>query len=129
MSRASSLSTLMSPQRLSAVRTMGYALALGDLESWEIASALWVARLSDDERVALAWAALKALEPKQAREVFKAALSGAGGPDAALFSVMDQAAFWADMAEAEELEAYCLASFNRMAPGRQAAFLDHVQER
>jgi hypothetical protein len=42
---------------------------------------------------------------------------------------MDQAVFWADMAEADELDAYCLASFNRMAPQRQAAFLGFIQGR
>jgi hypothetical protein len=48
---------------------------------------------------------------------------------APLFNYMDQAAFWADMATPDELDAYALASFNRMAPQRQAAFLGFVQGR
>ncbi|EEX08744.1 hypothetical protein SL1157_0763 [Ruegeria lacuscaerulensis ITI-1157] len=40
---------------------------------------------------------------------------------------MDQAIFWADMAEQEELEAYCVASFKRMYPARQRDFLEYVQ--
>lgn len=51
----------------------------------------------------------------------------AGMPQAPLFNHMDQAAFWADMAEPVELDAYCLASFNRMHPARQSAFLAFVQ--
>ena len=43
-----------------------------------------------------------------------------------LYGYMDEAAFWAEMAEPEALEAYCLASFERMAPARQSAFLNHV---
>jgi hypothetical protein len=42
---------------------------------------------------------------------------------------MDDAAFWADMAEPGELEAYCLASFKRMIPARQMDFLAFVQRR
>ena len=50
-------------------------------------------------------------------------------PQAPLFNHMDQAAFWADMAEPDELDAYCLASFNRMHPARQSAFLAFVQRK
>jgi hypothetical protein len=42
---------------------------------------------------------------------------------------MDEAAYWADIASPEELEAYCLATFQAMQRGRRAAFLDHVQGR
>ncbi len=55
--------------------------------------------------------------------------AGAGPPIAPLFGYMDEAAFWADLAEPAELEAYCLASFRAMSRERQAEFLDYVQGR
>ena len=84
----------------------------------------------DKVRAALAFMGLKALDRGDAMMTAEAALcAGAGQPHAPLFGFMDQAAFWADMVDPEELEAYCLASFNAMPRGRQAAFLDHVQGR
>jgi hypothetical protein len=88
------------------------------------------ARLSDRQRAALAFMALKSLDQDDATLTTETALSGgAGQPMAPLFNYMDQAVFWADMAEADALDAYCLASFNRMAPQRQAAFLGFIQGR
>lgn len=46
-----------------------------------------------------------------------------------LCGVMEEAAFWADMASRVELKAYCLATFQRMKSSDQAAFLDYVQGR
>jgi hypothetical protein len=46
-----------------------------------------------------------------------------------LVNYMNEASFWADRAAPTELDAYCLATFNRMAPDRQAAFLDFIQRR
>jgi hypothetical protein len=89
-----------------------------------------VARLTIKERVALAFMALKALDRDDATMTAEAALcAGAEQPQAPLFGFMDQAAFWADMAEPDELEAYCLASFKAMTSGKQAAFLGYVQGR
>lgn len=48
-------------------------------------------------------------------------------PIAPLISDMEQAAFWADMASAGTLDAYCLACFRKMAPERQAAFRSHIE--
>lgn len=99
-------------------------------DDWvDIVSELLV-RLTVQERAALAFMALTSLDLETAFLTADTALHrGAGAPLAPLFSFMDEAAFWADMAEPEELEAYCLASFNRMATGRQAAFLDYVNGR
>ena len=53
-----------------------------------------------------------------------------GWPGAAFMGrVMEEAAFWADMASRVELKAYCLATFQRMKPADQAAFLGYVQGR
>lgn len=46
-----------------------------------------------------------------------------------LCGVMEEAGFWADMASRVELKAYCLASYRRMTPADQAAFLGYVQQR
>ena len=46
-----------------------------------------------------------------------------------LCGVMEEAAFWADMASRVELKAYCLATFQRMTPADQAAFLGYVQQK
>ena len=48
---------------------LGYALTLGDFAGWAAASAVWAVRLTAEERAALAWAALKSLEPEQAEAV------------------------------------------------------------
>ncbi|MDO5371098.1 hypothetical protein [Paracoccus sp. (in: a-proteobacteria)] len=46
-----------------------------------------------------------------------------------LCGLMEEAAFWADRASRAELKAYCLASYQRMTPADQAAFLGYVQQR
>lgn len=107
---------------------LGYVLTLGTQDAWCGLVPVLMARLTVEERANLATMALKALDRDDAMKATEAALSaGAGQPQAPLFSFMDQAAFWADLAEREELEAYCLASFNGMSRERQAAFLDHVR--
>ncbi len=109
---------------------LGYVLTLGTQDAWFGLVPVLVARLTVAERVSLAFMALKALDADDATLTAKAALDrGAGMPIVPLFSHMDGATHWADMAEPDELDAYVLASFNRMAPPRQAAFLDYVQGR
>ncbi|MEG3663074.1 hypothetical protein [Celeribacter halophilus] len=113
-----------------AARSVGYALWLDSEDEWCGLPVILRARLDERQRAALAFMALKSLDRDKAMQTAEAALhTGAGSPQAPLFGVMDQAAFWADMAEPEELEAYCLASFNAMQRPRQAAFLDFVRGR
>jgi len=108
-------------------RTVGFALWL---DEWEGLPVILRARLNNRQRAALAFMALKSLKRDDAAITARAALAEeAGQPIAPLFNHMDEAAFWADMAEPEALEAYCLASFNRMAPAQQSAFLGFVQRR
>ncbi|RFP86345.1 hypothetical protein DZK27_14760 [Rhodobacteraceae bacterium 63075] len=130
MSSSTSFSKLMNRPHLKVVRMLGYVLTLGTQDAWWGLVPVLMARLTVEERAALAFMALKALDRDDATMTAEAALDqGAGQPQAPLFSHMDQAAFWADMADPEELEAYCLASFNAMPRVRQAAFLEYVQGR
>jgi len=127
----SAMSNLAKPQHKAAVRSLGYALTLGDFDAWDGTSAVWAARLTLQERAALAFSALRSMEAEEAEMTACAALYGsdAGPPVAALCGVMDEAIFWADRASTAELDAYCLASFNRMTMPRQSAFLSFVQRR
>ena len=112
-------------------RMVGYTLLLGeDTENWHSLTVVLTARLTPQERVAMAWAVLRSLTPEQVIAVAEAVLpDGTSAPIAPLFSRMDEAAFWADIAEPEALEAYCLASFRAMPRQRKAAFLKFVQGR
>ena len=125
------MSKFIKPAHKSVARSIGYALTTGDSDGWGMFTAVTLLRLEDVERVGVAYAALRSLNPDHVKDTLEAALgrSGVGMPQAPLSNHMDQAVFWADMAEADELDAYCLASFNRMAPPRQSAFLGFVQER
>lgn len=130
MSKKASYSAYMKPAHLKAVRALGYTLTLGDPAAWWDLSSILAGRLTLSERAALAFMVLKALDDEAAQMVAEAALDGAvGAPLPPLANYMQDAGFWADMAAPDEVEAYCLATFNRMQPGRQMAFLDHVQGR
>ncbi|WP_306114187.1 MULTISPECIES: hypothetical protein [unclassified Roseovarius] len=130
MRSTSHFSAAVSEEHRKAAKVLGFALHLGDFNSWVKLSGVWSVRLKDEERAAIAYAALKSLPPHQAELTAGAVLpEGAGMPQVALFSEMDQAAHWADLASEEELDAYCLAAFNRMHADRQLAFLDHVTGR
>lgn len=111
-------------------RCVGYAAWLDSPDAWLGLPVVLASRLEPHQRAALAYAALRSLDPEQGAAVCDAVLpSDAEQPQAPLLGFMDQAAFWADMAEPDELAAYCLASFDAMPRGRQAAFLEHVQGR
>jgi hypothetical protein len=112
------------------LRSLSETLCRDDYPAWAGFAAVLRARLGERQIAALAFMALRALDRDHATMTAEAALgSGAGQPQAPLFGFMDEAVFWADMAEPAELEAYCLASFSAMPRGRQAAFLDYVQGR
>ena len=105
-------------------------------DAWAGLPAILRAHLNERQRGALAYVALRAMDAENAAQIachFSSRqvgdLGGAGMPGAPLFNHMDEASSWADMAEPAELDAYALASFNRMAPARQAAFLNFIQRR
>ena len=113
-----------------ASRSIGYAAWLNTSETWQGLPVILRSRLDARQRAALAFTVLKSLDRDDAAKTMQAVRSeGAGQPIAPLFNAMDEAAFWADLATPEELDAYTFASFNRMAPARQAAFLNFVQGR
>jgi len=117
-------------QRVAKMLVCALQLTETDVSVWHGLTKVLSARLSPKERGALAWAVLRALTPEQIIATVEVVLpQGAGQPVPPLFNYMDQAAFWADMAAPDELEAYCFNSFNRMPAKRQAAFLDFVQGR
>lgn len=111
-------------------RMLGFALLLETPVDWQGFGQAIASHLTGKQRSALALMALRSLEPDDAALVANTAVPDkSSDPIAPLFNHMDEAAFWADMAEPTALEAYCLASFNAMTGPRQAAFLDFVQGR
>jgi len=109
-------------------RCVSYCLKLADAEAWHGLTVVFTTRLTPKERTALAWAVLRSLTPEQVVAVVETVLpDGTSAPIAPFFNHVNEAAFWADMAEPEALEAYCLASFNAMPSSRQAAFLEFVK--
>ena len=130
MTAKRSFSRQMSRQHLAATRALGFTLTLRTDSAWSGFRDVIALRLSDEERAALAFWALRSLSDEHAAATMQAAadlsrLDGSPLPD--LCNPMDEAGFWADMAEPEELDAYCLASFNAMRPDRKADFLKFVQ--
>jgi len=79
-------------------------------------------------RAAIAWGALRELDPDDAAMVAAHFLpnDGAGPPIPAFDGVMQEASHWANVASRSELDAYALACVTRMAPARQSAFLAYV---
>lgn len=119
--------TLTEHQRVA--KAFGDTLVLGTPSAWLGLVPVLCARMTPSERQALAFASLWSLNPADAQDAVQAAQKdarGCGWPIAPLISFMDDAAFWADMAEPDEIKAYCLACYDRMAQQDQAAFLNHV---
>ncbi len=115
-----------------ASRMIGYCLVLDTQDAWWGLVPVLSARLTVSQRASLAFMALKALSKDVALATAKAATGknqGAGAPGAPFLSFMDEAAFWTDLAVPEEIEAYCLTTFNAMPPARQCAFLEFTQGR
>jgi len=96
---------------------------------WPDVSAMWSRCLSSDVRAKLALTALDACEDDHAQNIAQHVLGGAGAPVAPLYSPMDEAAFWADLASLDELKAFAVASFSRLPKHERAAFLDWADER
>jgi len=127
--KKSTFSRYMKPAHQRMSRMLGYCLTLGTPEAWSGFSLVAAVRLDVTERAALGFAALNALDTKQARMTAAASLGAACGPLPPFLGGMEDATQWAEWAGPAELDAYCLAAFRRMAPARQAAFLRFVQRR
>ena len=98
-------------------------------DAWAGLPVIFRARLSERERGMLAYFAMCAMDVENAAKVNDAFTNGAGIPGAPFFNHMDEATFWADMADPGELDAYALASFNRMGSARKKAFLNFIRKR
>ena len=87
-------------------------------------------RIRNRETASALCHAILACEPIDAREIMAVAYAdlSIGMPIAPLFSVMDEAWFWASVSTQNELKAYTLACFTSMTPRNQAAFLAYVQQ-
>lgn len=120
----------ISTYHFKAVKTLAYVLKSGTAGAWHGLVTVLSTRLSKQELKALALVVLEALDRDDASQVAEAVLyGGAGQPQPPLFSYMDQAAFWAEMAEPEEIEAYLIVTYGAMPRSRQVDFLNYVQKR
>lgn len=83
------------------------------------------------ERARILCLAIADCDPRDACQIMAAALDdlSAGMPGAPLFSYMDQAAWWSDLASEPELKAYLLACWTRLSPRVQDDFLRFIERR
>jgi len=107
-------------------RVLCDALTRKSYEGWADASTIWGTRLEVAERAALAWAALRSLEPDDAELVAVEVLDGAGYPLPPSMTPMEDARWWTAMASRRELKAFAICAFEALCPSDQAAFLAHV---
>ena len=78
------MSEFIKPAHKSVARSIGYALTTGDSDGWGMFTAVTLLRLDDVERVGVAYAALRSLNPDHVEDTLEAALgrSGVGVPQA-----------------------------------------------
>ncbi|MBL3553865.1 hypothetical protein [Rhodovulum sulfidophilum] len=122
------ISKIIPPAYKRMSRTLGYCLLLGSYDAWIGFSCLAKSLLTARERASLAYAALRSLEPEQAEMTAATVLRAAGAPMPPFLRGMEEARFWASLANRAELKAFALASFEAMAPQDQAAFFRHISE-
>ena len=129
--KASSLSNLMRREHLKMTRILGYTLILGTADAWQGFARVAAIRLDVEERAALAWAALRSLDPETRALTIEAAFEperGAGMPGVPLDDFADEAAYWAERAAPDEASAYAVAIFKAMSKRRKRDFAAYVQE-
>lgn len=127
--KRSSFSQFMKPEHKRMSRMIGYTLTLGDADTWAGLATVAMARLTVEERAALAWAALRALDtPEQAEQVAEAVLSFADYPLPTFLNPMEDARWWASFASLKERKAYALAAYEALPMREQMAFRNHISE-
>ena len=125
----SSLSKYMKPEHKRMSRMLGYTLTLGDADAWAGFAIVATARMTVEERAALAWAALRSLDtPEQAEMVAEAVLRFADYPLPTFLSPMEDARWWASVASLKERKAYALAAYEALPLKEQMAFRRHISE-
>lgn len=108
----------------SACDALGAALALGqDADAWAAVVAIWRHRLTDAERAAVAWAALRSLPPETRAAILGAVDPEAGPPLPPLLAPMQAARWWATIASRAELRAYAAAAFQALPASDRGRFL------
>lgn len=118
----------MRPAHKRMARAIGFCLTLGNFDAWAKFSHLAALHMADEERAALAWAALRSLSPDQARATAAAALRPSGDPLPAFLGGMHDARFWASIASRAELKAYAVAAHDAMSTRDQVAFSQHIRD-
>ncbi len=127
--KRSNLGAFMNPSHKRMARVIGYTLTIGGADAWAGFTTVTRARLTVEERAALAWAVLRSLDtPEQAGQVAKSVLSFADYPLPTFMNPMPDARLWASCASAEELKAYALAAHDAMTVRDQMAFRNHISE-
>lgn len=119
---------MVKPEHKRMSRMLGYCLTLGTAEAWAGFAAVAAVRLSETERAALAFWALKALGADNALMTAAASIGTDGAPLPTFLGGMDDARFWARLATPIERKAYALAIYEAMAPSDQAAFSQYISK-
>ncbi|KPN62097.1 hypothetical protein AKJ29_07375 [Aliiroseovarius crassostreae] len=119
----------MKPEHKRMSRMMGYTLTLGGYDAWEGFSLVAMARMTPEERAALAWAAMRSLDtPEQAELVAESVLKPADYPLPTFLSPLADARWHASLATTKERKAYALAHYEALSPREQMAFRKHISE-
>lgn len=110
-------------------RVLGYALTSGGADAWTGFATVANARMTIEERAALAWAGLRSLDkPEQAELVAESVLQFADYPLPTFLNPMDDARWWASFASLKERKAYALAAYEALPERDQMAFRRHISE-
>ena len=114
-----------------AVRTIGYALTLGNVDAWAGASQVLRKRLTANERAAMAWAILGSLNKEQVLLVIESfnCFKESNFPNVCLHDPVAEAKFWVADASPEEINTYAMACFNKMSPETKQQFIAYLQEK
>ncbi|MEM1149839.1 MAG: hypothetical protein AAGI03_04680 [Pseudomonadota bacterium] len=126
--RRSILARFIKPTHKRLSKVLGYALTLASGKGWQTFSAIAAAYLSDQERVSLAFAALRSLDPDLAEQTAAAALKAAGSPLPPFLGGLEDARQWASIATPAELKAHGVATHEAMSLRDKAAFFKHISE-
>lgn len=114
----------------SALHMLSCALKLGnDPEVWDAVPLVFIARLTNDERVRLLEAAMIAAGDDQIPLNLDRHQDRAGSPLPVLIDVDGDARWWADLASDQELKAWLAACFVRLPSRNQQAFLETAMRR
>lgn len=119
-----------------AMRATYHAIDSGSDHVWPELTRIWRNSLPADTRAKLALAAMYACDGRHAEAIAEHVIDqdanlhlDSHAPVAPLYSYMDEAAFWADMAIMAELKAYLVAIFSRLPAHERAAFLNWADRR